>query len=260
MSGEIYLEKRGAIATMVFNRPDKRNALTFNMWKAIPELVREVEEDPSIKVLIVRGAGGKAFAAGADISEFQTLRTGEEQAKIYNAATQSAEEALYSMTKPTIALIQGYCIGGGCAIALDCDFRFSDSNGRFGITPARLGLVYSLAATKRLVDVVGPSHAKYILFSGRQIDSKRALEIGLVNEVFEPEDIEEKTYEFAETLAMNAQFSIRSTKFIIRKILEGQATDNEETLRLRNESFNTDDYIEGVAAFLEKRKPQFRYS
>lgn len=257
---EIYLVKEAPIAYLVLNRPEKRNALTLNMWQAIPRLVQEVRDDPAIKVLIVRGVDERAFAAGADISEFQTLRTGVEKAEAYNAATEQAENALYTLQKPTIAMIQGYCIGGGCGIALSCDFRFSDTTGRFGITPARLGLVYSLPSTKRLVDVVGPSHAKYILFSGRQLDAKRAYEIGLVNELHPPEEIVEKTLEFAHTLAENAQFSIRSTKLIVRRILEGQTTDSEETARLRHESFDTDDYREGVKAFLAKRKPRFTYS
>lgn len=257
---EIYLVKEPPIAFLFLNRPEKRNALTLNMWKAIPRLVQEVRDDREIKVLIVRGADGRAFAAGADISEFETLRTGVEQAEAYNAATAAAEEALSTLPKPTIAMIQGYCIGGGCSIALSCDLRFSDTNGRFGITPARLGLVYGLPSTKRLVDVVGPSHAKYILFSGRQLDAQRAYEIGLVNELHAPDEILEKTLEFAHTLAANAQLSIRSTKYIIQRILEGQWEDNEETARLRHESFDSDDYREGVRAFLEKRQPRFTYS
>ncbi|HEY8449313.1 MAG TPA: enoyl-CoA hydratase-related protein [Bacillota bacterium] len=260
MTSDLYLIKEPPIATLVLNRPDKRNALTLGMWQAIPGLVREVEGDAAIKVLIVRGADERAFAAGADISEFETLRTGVEKAEAYNRATAEAETALATLSKPTIAMIQGFCIGGGCSIALSCDFRFADTTARFGITPARLGLVYGLPSTKRLVDVVGPSHAKYILFSGRQIDAQRAYEIGLINELHAPEDLVAKTLEFARTLCDNAQFSIRSTKRIIQRILEGQFEDDEETARLRHESFATDDYREGVRAFLEKRKPRFRYS
>lgn len=258
--GDVYLEKVGQIATLYLNRPEKRNALTHDMWKSIPGLVRDVEGDSNIKVLILRGVDHTSFAAGADISEFRTLRGDAKGAKIYNEATHEAERALATMKKPSIAMIQSYCIGGGCEIALACDFRFSDTNGRFGITPANLGLVYSLTATKQLVDLVGPANAKYILLSGRHVGVERAHAIGLVDEIFSPEEIEEKTLEFAQGLTQKAQFTVRSMKYIVGLIMAGQTTDNEETLGLRNGSFDTEDYKEGVSAFLEKRKPEFKYS
>ncbi|WP_243296708.1 enoyl-CoA hydratase/isomerase family protein [Bacillus litorisediminis] len=257
---DIYLVKQGEVASIILNRPEKRNALTHEMWKEIPSLIEEVEEDRSIKVLIIRGADEIAFAAGADISEFKTLRADSKGAKIYNDATHKAERAIATMKKPSIALIQSYCIGGGCEIALACDFRFSDTNGKFGITPAKLGLVYSLTATKQLVDLVGPSQAKYILLSGEIIDVDHALRIGLVDKVFQPEEIVEKTYQFAEELCQKAQFTVRSMKHIIGLIQHGQVEESEETENLRNGSFDTEDYKEGVRAFLEKRKPKFTYS
>lgn len=257
---DIYLQKQGEMATIVFNRPEKRNALTHEMWKAIPGLIQEVEEDSHIKVLIVRGADETSFAAGADISEFKTLRADSKGAKIYNEATHQAERALATMSKPSIAMVQSYCIGGGCELALACDFRFSDTNGRFGITPANLGLVYSLTATKQLVDLVGPANAKYILLSGRHLDAREAHRIGLVDQIYEPEQIVEKTLAFAETLCQKAQFTVRSMKRIIGLIMAGQTEDNEETEELRIRSFDTEDYQEGVRAFLEKRKPHFKYS
>jgi enoyl-CoA hydratase/carnithine racemase len=256
---DIFLIKEGEVATIILNRPEKRNALTYDMWRTIPELVRQVEEDSAIKVLKVRGVDNTAFAAGADISEFKTLRGSAEGAERYNEATHQAERALAEMTKPSIAMIQGFCIGGGCEIALACDFRFSDSNGRFGITPAKLGLVYSLTATKQLVDLVGPAQAKYILFSGRHLDAEKALRIGLIDEIFAPEEIGVKTDEFIADLCRNAQFTIRSAKRMIALITAGQTTESEETERLRAESFSTEDYQEGVSAFLEKRKPNFKF-
>src|SRR5690625_4234098 len=212
---DIILEKKGEIATIIFNRPDKRNALSHEMWLEIPKLVEDVEKDKSIKVLIVRGADETSFAAGADISEFEELRSTAEKAEIYNEATHNAERALAKMTKPSIAMIQSFCIGGGLGIALSCDFRFSDTKGKFGITPARLGLVYSLTSTKQLVDLVGPATAKYILFSGKIIDVDHALRVGLLDEVHNPEDIVEKTHEFAQSICEKAQFTVRSTKEII---------------------------------------------
>lgn len=257
---EIFLRKEEPIAYLIFNRPEKRNALTLNMWKTIPRLLQQVQDDPSIKVLILRGVDGTAFAAGADISEFRTLRTGKEQAELYNKANEEAEQAIATLSKPTIAMIQGYCIGGGCGIALACDLRFADTTARFGITPARLGIIYGFSATKRLVEVVGPSFAKYLLFSGRHIDSQRAAEIGLVNELYSPTEIEERTREFALQLADNAQLSIRGTKLMVQRILEGQTGDTEETARLQAQAFESEDYREGVQAFLEKRKPRFTNS
>jgi enoyl-CoA hydratase len=257
---DLYLERTGEVATLVINRPRKRNAITYEMWQAIPDLVREAEEDTGVKVLLVRGADASAFSAGADIGEFEARRSDSESARIYNEATHEAERALDSMQKPTIAMVQGPCIGGGCGVALACDLRISDTSGRFGITPAKLGLVYSLSATKQLVDLVGPAKSKYILFSGRQVDARRAYEIGLVDQLYEPEEVEEQTWELAEELCSRAQFSVRSTKHIIRLILSGQAEDDEETVSLRNGSFDTEDYQEGVRAFLDKRPPNFTYS
>ncbi|WP_246945151.1 enoyl-CoA hydratase-related protein [Bacillus pinisoli] len=259
-NNHVYLEKKGAIATIYFNRPEKRNALTHEMWKAIPGLVKDAEEDATIKVIILRGVDETSFAAGADISEFKTLRSTAAGAKIYNDATHEAERAVATCKKPTIAMVQGYCIGGGCELASACDFRFADTNARFGITPAKLGLVYGLDATKVLVDLVGVSNAKYILFSGNHLDVNKAASFGLVNEIYSPEDIEEKTYEFAETLCTRAQFTVRSMKYIINEIASGTSEDTEETARLRLVSFETEDYQEGVAAFMEKRKPEFKYS
>jgi len=257
---DIFLEKSGEIATIYFNRPEKRNALTHEMWKAIPGFLEDVEQDRNIKVLILRGVNEVAFAAGADISEFRTLRSNSAGAKIYNEATHRAERMLAKFKKPTIAMIQGPCIGGGCELAVACDFRFSDTTGRFGITPARLGLVYSLSATKTLVDLVGPQNAKYILFSGNHLDVNRAREIGLVDFIYSSEELEQKTMEFAEQLCRNAQFTVRSMKHIISLIASGVTEDTEETIALRTDSFDTEDYQEGVRAFMEKRKPVFRYS
>jgi enoyl-CoA hydratase len=254
---ELYLETEGNIATLVINRPEKRNPISYRMWQALPGLMREVERDPAIKVLVVRGAGSAAFSAGADISEFADFRADSRGARLYNEATHEGERAVANLAKPSIAMVRGHCVGGGCELALACDLRFSDTTGRFAITPAKLGIVYSLTATKQLVDLVGPARASYILLSGRQIDAQRAYEIGLVDELHAPEELEARTREFAELLSSRAQYSVRSMKRIIRLIQGGEVEETEETLRLRNESFDTDDYEEGVRAFLEKRPPRF---
>lgn len=257
MSDDLYLERDGAIATLVINRPEKHNPISYAMYQKLPGLVQQVEEDATLKVLILRGAGEKAFAAGADISEFKTIRADSAGAKVYNEAVHNAETALVRLSKPAIAMVHGFCIGGGCGLAMACDFRFSDDTGLFGITPAKLGLVYSLESTKRLVDLVGPANAKYILFSGRQVEAQRALQIGLVDEVHPPAKLGRQTQEFAAELCSLAQFSVRGTKRIIRQITDGQAFDDEATTELRNSSFDTADYAEGVQAFLAKRAPRF---
>jgi enoyl-CoA hydratase len=257
MQGELYLEKNGPVATIVINRPEKRNPISFSMWRALPALVADAEGDDAIRVLVLRGAGEAAFSAGADISEFDRYRADSEGARLYNEATHLGERALAGFSKPSIAMVRGFCIGGGCELALACDFRFSDTTGRFGITPARLGIVYSLTATKQLVDLVGPAMAKYILFSGQHIAAERALEVGLIDELLAPEELSARTREFAELLASRSQHSIRSMKRIIGRITAGQTDDDEETIAMRNDSFDTADYKEGVRAFLEKRPPRF---
>jgi enoyl-CoA hydratase/carnithine racemase len=250
----------GAVATLLLNRPDSHNAIRLQMYEALPGLLQEIDADASVKVLIVRGAGRKAFASGADISEFREVRANAETARSYNQRVAEAERALEGLSKPTVAMVHGYCIGGGCGLALACDMRFADDNAAFAITPAKLGLVYSLDSTKRLVDVVGPAQAKWILMSGQRVEARRAYQIGLADEVVAPDDLEKLTYEFAELLCTRAQYSIRATKQIVGRILAGQTEDDEESRELRNSSFDTEDYAEGVRAFLEKRRPEFTWS
>lgn len=257
MSDDLLLESADGVATLTINREDVRNAISFEMYQRLPGLLAQVEADDSVKVLVVRGAGQRAFAAGADISEFQTVRADGAGARIYNAAVAEAEHAISDLTKTTIAMVHGFCIGGGCGLALACDMRLADTASKFGITPARLGLVYSLESTKRLVDVVGPGEARYILCSGRQVDAERALRTGLVNEIHSPEDLPSATYGLAAEICQRAPISVRRTKEIVRLILDGQAHDDDHTRDLRNGSFDSADYAEGVKAFLEKRPPQF---
>lgn len=260
MTDELLLDRSDEVATLTLNRPRKHNAITFEMYENLPGLVAQVEEDRAVKVLVVRGAGERAFASGADISEFERVRANAADAKVYNDRVAATERAIAGLSKPTIAMVHGYCIGGGCGLALACDFRFTDTAGRFGITPAKLGIVYSLESTKRLLDLVGPSNAKHILMSGRQVDARRAYEIGLVDQVHAPEEVEDVTMEFARLLCSRAQFSVRAVKQIIGMILAGQTHDDERTAKLRNDSFDTPDYAEGVRAFLEKREPAFTWS
>jgi enoyl-CoA hydratase/carnithine racemase len=157
-------------------------------------------------------------------------------------------------------MIHGYCIGGGAGLALACDIRFADTRARFAITPAKLGLVYSLESTKRMVDLVGPARAKWVLMGGLQIPAARAYELGLFDEVVEPDELEQLTYEFAETVCTRAQFSVRAGKEMVNKVVAGQVEDDDATTELRNSSFDTEDFTEGVRAFMEKRSPTFTWS
>jgi len=259
-SEELLLQRDGEVATLVLNRPESRNAIRLDMYRALPELLEGLDRDPGIKVIVVRGAGEKSFASGADITEFREVRADADGARLYNRAVEAAERALEGLRKPTIAMVHGYAIGGGAGLALACDLRFADERARIGITAARLGLVYSLESTKRLVDLVGPAQAKWILMSGEHVHADRALDLGLFNEVVPAEELARVTYDFAELLCSRAQVTVRAVKEIVRHIVAGQAEDDEVTRELRNSSFDSDDYAEGVRAFLEKRAPAFTWS
>jgi enoyl-CoA hydratase len=256
----VYQTVEGEIAYICFNRPEKRNALSYDIWLRIPQLVNECDRNANVKVIIFKGAGSAAFSAGADISEFKSLRYTAEGAEKYNKATMIAEKAIMNASKPTIAMIQGYCVGGGCEIAVACDFRFSDEQGRFGITPAKLGLVYNTPGTKNVVDLVGPAKAKDILYTGRLLDADEAFRIGLIDRIYPAEYLKEETLKYAELICRNAQLSVRGSKKIIHEVLAGAVEDSPETAQMVIDSFISEDYREGLHSFLEKRKPVFKYS
>ncbi len=255
----IYLERRGEVAAMVLNRPDKRNALNAEVWQTIPKLAAEVAADPEIKVLVLRGAGPEAFAAGADISEFPEVHATPERARDYHGDIRTAYDALAHLEKPVIAMVQGVCYGGGCALALTCDIRYADLTARFAIPPARLGLAYSLIETKRLVDLVGPSKAKEMLFAARALNAEEALQVGLATRLFDAEVLEAETFAFAEELCRLSQYTIRAVKKHIRAITGGATDETEESRTLAMGAFDQPDYHEGRDAFLEKRQPKFTY-
>jgi enoyl-CoA hydratase/carnithine racemase len=248
----LKLEIAGAVATITIDRPAKRNAMSYEMWTAIPTLVDKVAAEDSVRALVIRGTDH--FSAGADISEFAILRADAAGAERYGAAVHNGERAIATLAKPTIAAITGVCVGGGCEIALACDIRISAADARFGITPAKLGIVYNFTSTKRLVDAVGPAWARQILFTGEIIDAATALRIGLVNEL--ADDPATRATELAATMASRAPISVRGAKTIIAKITDARHED-DEVRALYAESVQSADYAEGVAAFLAKRPPQF---
>ncbi|KZB86324.1 enoyl-CoA hydratase/isomerase family protein [Amycolatopsis regifaucium] len=258
MTDGFEFTRDGEVARLMFSRPEKMNAITYGMWSAIPDVVARVEADPAIKVLVLTGAGAH-FSAGADISEFRDLRSTADAAETYDKAVDGAVAALAASRKPTVAMIQGNCIGGGCQIAVACDFRFAAEGSRFGITPSKLGIVYHFDSTRQLISLVGPAHAKYFLLSGELVDARRAREIGLLNDVFPAEELESSTMKFVETLASRSQASVRGMNRIIEKIVAGQEESDAEVDEIRLGALHGEDYAEGVAAFLARRPPKFTY-
>lgn len=253
----LFAMTEGRVGTIVINRPEKRNALTRSMWVRLGELIAELEADAAVKVIVLRSSDDRAFSSGADITEFREVRGDEHTARAYDEVVRETEARLARSTKPTIAMISGFCVGGGCELAVACDFRFAAADSTFGITPANLGLVYSLAATKRLVDLVGAANAKSMLMSAQLFDGKRALSMGLVTVLCSASELERSTYEFAHLLASKAQLTVQGAKRIIGLILEGAVTDNDESIALQREAYASDDYREGVEAFIARRKPSF---
>jgi len=252
----VYLEREGCTAHLVLNRPEKRNALNGVMWAAIPGLLAEAAADDGVRVLVLRGAGG-AFAAGADISEFEQVYATPDSAAAYSRSIAEALDALAAFAKPTLAMIDGACVGGGCGLALACDLRFAAQGSKFGITPGKLGLAYTLNDTRRLIDAVGVSAAKDILFTGRILEADEALAMGLIDRLVTREALAEAVEGFAGAVAKTSAQSARVTKQIIARIQAGQASDDAATRELFLKAFQSADFQEGYSAFLEKRAPKF---
>ena len=255
----VYLTRTGPAAHLVLNKPAKKNALSEAMWRAIPRLLSEAESDPGVRLLVVRGEGG-AFAAGADISEFEEVYSTPERAAEYSRAIAAALDGLAAFPRPTLAAIEGACVGGGCGIALACDLRFAAQGSKFGITPGKLGLVYTLNDTKRLIDAVGASAAKDILFTGRILTADEARDLGLADRLIPEYALMDEVAAFAEQVSATSAASARITKQIIARIQAGQAEDDAETRKLFLDAFQGADFQEGYRAFLAKRKPDFKGS
>ena len=258
MSGEVTIERDGAIARMVFDHEARRNAITVDMWEAIPRVVGELQDDPRVRVVVMRGAGSEAFVSGADISEFEQNRTGD-AGRNYDAMTARAFAALQGLEKPLLACVHGFCIGGGAAIAMTADLRYAAEDARFAVPPARLGLGYHTAGIRALIRVVGFSETADLLFTARRVDAKEARHIGLVNEVFAKELLDEAVEEIAHTIADNAPLTIRSAKMTLQELAKLESERDLDRIHASIERcYQSEDFKEGVQAFLQKRKPQFR--
>lgn len=251
----LRLEQDGPVARLLIDRPDRRNAMTQAMWEQLPHLVGQAMADDAVRVLILASATPGLFCAGADIHEFATCSADPDWRIANQAAIRASQYALAHAEKPVIAAIDGDCVGGGCGLAIACDLRIASPAARLGITPAKLGIVYSLFDTKLLVDLVGPARAKRILFTGALHSADEALAIGLIEEIA-PDPLAAADT-LARTIAANARHSVRASKAIVRRILDGQADDDATTLALFRDAFTLPDFAEGVAAFRAKRRPDF---
>jgi enoyl-CoA hydratase len=258
-TSKILADVDDGIGWLTFNNPQRRNAVSLEMWQGIGDALDAFQRDAAVRVVVMKGAGGKAFAAGADISEFDQQRANAEQRKQYGEISARGGRGLAQFDKPLIAMIQGFCIGGGLAIALNADVRFATPASKFGVPAAKLGLGYEYAGTAALARLVGPSSARDILFSARFLDADEALRIGLVNFVVLDDQLEARVRAYAGMVAANAPLTIRAAKASINafeRYSRGQEVD--EIAALVDACFDSDDYKEGRRAFAEKRAPKFQ--
>jgi enoyl-CoA hydratase len=258
MTSKLIAEIQGSTGILVLNAPERRNALSLDMWQAIPGLVEQFEKDPAIRSIVVRGAGDEAFAAGADISEFEANRATDESAKTYDAATGRATLSLSNCSKPVIAAVKGICFGGGMALAMACDLRLASDNSRFCIPAGRLGIGYGFAGTAALVAKLGPSCTAEMLFTAKVYSAHEALMRGIVQAVAPVADFDNVVKGYTTMLGQNAPLSILASKKAIRAALSHDANDRAEADRAVANCMASTDYAEGRKAFLEKRKPAFQ--
>jgi enoyl-CoA hydratase/carnithine racemase len=258
VGGQVRIERDGALGWLIFDHPERRNAISVEMWRKIPSLAQELADDDAVRVVILRGAGEQAFVSGADISEFAEHRTGD-ATRGYDIDSAHAFAALANLPMPVIAMIHGACVGGGAALAITADLRFAAENAFFAIPAARLGLGYHMSGIEALARIVGLSAAKEIFFTARRFQADEALHMGLVNGVVAPGDLERHVRETAERIAANAPLTVRSVKRIASELARPAASRDVDAVEASIRAcFESDDYAEGIRAFLEKRKPRFQ--
>jgi enoyl-CoA hydratase/carnithine racemase len=257
-TAKMLAHKEGRVGTMTFNNPAKHNAVSLEMWELGAKILDDFARDDEVRVLVVSGAGGKAFVSGADISKFEDERATREAIERYNAVGQAFYSALVTFPKPTIAQIQGYCIGGGLNLAIGCDLRFCTGNSRFALPAAKLGLGYGYAGLERFIDTVGPANTKDIFFSARQFGADEALAMGVVNRVLPEAELAPFVKAYVAAIADNAPLTIAAIK---QASIEALKAEKDRDLKLVSDMvarcFDSQDYIEGRKAFMEKRKPAF---
>jgi enoyl-CoA hydratase len=258
MTSKLIAEVRGPTGTLVLNAPERRNALNLDMWRAIPEIIAEFEKNQAIRAIVLKGAGDEAFAAGADISEFEDNRATTDGAKTYDAATYQAMLSLERCSKPVVAAIRGICFGGGMALAMACDFRLASDNSRLCIPAAKLGIGYGLAGTEALVAKLGPALTAEMLFTAKAYNAQEALMRGIVQAVAPVAGFDNLIDAYTTMLGQNAPLTILAAKKAIRAALSAKEEDRAEAHRAVATCMTSADYAEGRKAFLEKRKPNFQ--
>ncbi|MFZ3361595.1 MAG: enoyl-CoA hydratase [Xanthobacteraceae bacterium] len=250
--------KEGGVGIVTFNNPERHNAVSLEMWEATTEILNGFAADNDIRVVVLTGAGGKAFVSGADISKFGSERSTLEAVRSYNSKTEATYASIADFPKPTIAMISGYCIGGGLGLATCCDLRICSDNSRFAVPAAKLGLGYGYSGLKRLVDIVGPSFAKEIFYTARQFDAEEARSMGLVNRVVPAAELESYVKGVTDMISANAPLTIKAVKFTVGETVKEDSKRNlARSAELVEQCFKSRDYTEGRTAFMEKRKPAF---
>jgi enoyl-CoA hydratase/carnithine racemase len=250
--------KEGRVGYVIYNNPEKHNAVSLDMWQAATSILDEFRDDKDVTVVVVTGAGGKAFVSGADISRFEKERSDEAAVKRYGEIVDKAYSAFHQFPKPTIAMIRGYCIGGGMGLATCCDLRICTEGSKFAVPAAKLGLGYGYTGLKRLVDIVGPSFAMEIFYTARQFTAAEALTMGLVNRVVPDGELEKYVKDYADVIAGNAPLTIKAVKATVAEVMKHDSErDIARSQALVDACFRSRDYEEGRKAFMEKRKPVF---
>ena len=259
MTDQLLVETDGAVGWITFNNPAKHNALSVAMWRALPEALDRLEADPAIRVIVLKGAGERAFVSGADISEFATMRASEAAVAAYDELAEGATQRLRGADRPTIAMIRGYCMGGGLGLAIACDMRIASAGALFAIPAARLGVGYRIGSLKLLTDLVGPAFAKEILITARRFNASEAERIGLVNKVVPDDTLADEVDGYCSAIAANAPLSMRASKHLIAELARTGAEGVDAALceELVSACFTSADYTEGRTAFMEKRPPKF---
>tara|TARA_R110002126_G_scaffold19489_28_gene73154 strand:- start:1376 stop:2185 length:810 start_codon:yes stop_codon:yes gene_type:complete len=257
--GTMISRKEGGIGWMIYDQQAKYNAVTYDMRRAIPGIMAEFEADDDVRVVVIAGAGEKAFISGSDISQFGEKRSSEDARRMYDEASAQANAAMRAFSKPMIAMIHGYCLGAGVLTAMLCDFRIAADNAQFGAPPAKLGLGFGYGGVDDLVKLVGPAYAAEMLFTGNRYPAADALRMGMVNRVVPLADLEQTVMEIAGTIAANAPLTLKSVKTSIRNTQKDESgRDMAEVQAQIDACFASEDYKEGQKAFMEKRKPEFR--
>lgn len=257
--GKMLAAKDDGIGLITFNQPEKRNAMSLEMWQGLGEILDEFREDNSVRVVILTGAGNKAFVSGADISQFEKNRANADAQREYDRLSGTGRQRLHSFPKPVIARIRGFCLGGGLAIAMGTDLRIAARDSQFGIPAARLSIAYAPESVRRLIDLVGPAHARMILYTAKRIDAAEAERIGLINKMVADEELNEAVLEIARTIADNAPLSVAASKLTISEMLKDESKrDMDAIRRMMDVCFNSADYKEGRTAFMEKRAPRWQ--